>query len=62
MNPTIWWQSKQLWAAVIVAVATAVQAKYGFVIDPATQGYIVSAIMVILRLVTIGPVAAKKEQ
>jgi hypothetical protein len=62
MDGTVWYHSKQLWAAVIVAAATAIQVKYGFVIDPATQGYIVSAIMVILRLVTVGPVVAKVDK
>jgi predicted membrane chloride channel (bestrophin family) len=60
MNSTVWWESKQLWGALIIFVATLAQAKWGFVIDPLTQGYIVSAIIVILRLVTKGPVTATK--
>ena len=60
MNGTVWYQSKQLWGALLVFVATLAQAKWGFVIDPVTQGYIVSAIIVILRLITNGPVTATK--
>ena len=60
MESTVWWESKQLWGALIIFVATLAQAKWGFVIDPLTQGYIVSGIIVILRLITKGPVTMTK--
>jgi hypothetical protein len=60
-NSTVWYQSKQLWGALLVLIATLAQAKWGLIIDPITQGYIVSAIIVILRLITTGPVTATKE-
>lgn len=60
MNDKIWYQSKALWVSVIALVATAIQAKYGFVVDPIYQGYALGAIMFILRLITIGPVTLTK--
>ena len=60
MESKVWWQSKQMWVAVIAAIATAVQAKYGFIISPEYQGYILTALMVILRAVTTEPVTLTK--
>ena len=60
MNNTVWWQSKTLWVSVVAVVATAVQAKYGFVVSPEYQGYALGIIMFILRLITIGPITATK--
>ena len=60
MDSKVWWQSKQMWVAVIAAIATAVQAKYGFIISPEYQGYILTALMVILRAVTTEPVTLTK--
>ena len=61
MDSKVWWQSKQMWVAVIAAIATAVQAKYGFVVSPEYQGYALTLIMVILRTMTTGPVTLTKQ-
>ena len=61
MDSKVWWQSKQIWVAIIAAVATAVQAKYGFVISPEYQGFILTAVMVILRAITTEPVTLRKQ-
>ena len=60
MESKVWWQSKQMWVAVIAAIATAVQAKYGFVVSPEYQGYALTALMVLLRVITTGPVTLTK--
>jgi hypothetical protein len=56
----VWYHSKQLWTAVIAMVATAIQAKYGFVVDPIYQGYALGAIMFFLRIITKEPVTLTK--
>ena len=55
----VWWQSKTIWVGLISLVATIAQAKWGFIIDPLYQGYALSAIMVILRLITNKPTTLK---
>jgi hypothetical protein len=60
METKVWWQSKSLWVAIIAAVATAYQAKYGMVISPEYQGYALAAIMFLLRLITTEPVTFGK--
>ena len=60
MDSKVWYQSKQMWVAVIAALATAIQAKYGFVVSPEYQGYALTLIMVILRTMTTGPVTLTK--
>lgn len=59
-NSTVWYKSKTLWVAVIALVASLAQAKWGLVIDGATQGIILTIIFIILRLDTVGPVTASK--
>lgn len=61
MESKVWWHSRQIWVAIIAAVATAVQAKYGFVISPDLQGYILAIFMVILRAITTEPVTLTKQ-
>lgn len=46
------WQSRTLWANLIAAVAFFVQQQYGYVIDPAIQGYILVGVNAFLRLIT----------
>ena len=58
MNSTVWWQSKQLLGALVVFIGSLAQAKWGLIIDPVTQGYIVAVLIVVLRLVTKGPLTA----
>ena len=60
MNETVWWQSKTLWAAAITLVATALQQKYGWVISPEYQAYILAAVIGILRAITTGPIVLSK--
>ena len=60
METKVWYKSKTLWVAVIALVASIAQSIWGIVIDPATQGIILSIIMIILRLETHGPVTATK--
>jgi hypothetical protein len=58
----VWWHSKQIWVAIIAAVATAYQAKFGFIVSPEIQGYALTVIMVILRAVTKEPVSLTKPE
>lgn len=62
MDSKVWWKSKQIWVAVIALVATALQAKYGFILSPETQGYILTIIMIILRIVTTEPVTLREDK
>ena len=59
-NSTVWWQSKTLIVAAVALIASLAQAKWGIVIDAATQGVILSILMVILRLISTGPVTVTK--
>ena len=61
MDSKVWWKSKQIWVAVIAMVATAIQAKYGFIISPDLQGYILALVMVILRVITKEPVTLTQQ-
>ena len=60
MNDKVWWKSKTLWVGLVALVASIAQAKWGVVIDPATQGIILSIIVILFRLDTKGPVTATK--
>ena len=62
MDSKLWWKSKTLWVAFIALIASVAQAKWGLVIDPATQGIILSIIVILLRLETKGPVIATKSE
>lgn len=50
-----WYTSKTLWLNLIAVIALVVQTQTEFVIDPETQGGILSVINLILRLVTKQP-------
>lgn len=54
--PKKWYASKALWVGAVALVATGIQAKWGFVVSPEYQGYALSAIMIILRIITKEPV------
>jgi hypothetical protein len=61
MEAKIWWQSKELWMAAIAFVATAIQAKYGFVVSPEYQGFALTIVFFILRsFSTKQPLSFKK--
>jgi hypothetical protein len=60
MDSKVWWQSKAIWVGLIAFVATVVQAKYGFVVSPEYQGYVLTAVMVLLRFITKEPVTLTK--
>ena len=60
MDSKVWWKSKTLWVAFIALVASLAQAKWGLVIDPATQGIVLSIIMILLRLDTKESVTINK--
>ena len=62
MDSKVWWQSKTLWVAFIALIASVAQAKWGLVLDPATQGIILSIIVILLRLDTKGPVTTTKPE
>ena len=52
MGSKVWWKSKTVWVGAVALAASLAQAKWGIIIDPATQGIILSIIMIILRLDT----------
>jgi hypothetical protein len=60
MEGKIWYKSKTLWVSIIALVASLAQARWGLVIDGATQGAILAIIFIILRLDTTGPVISGK--
>jgi hypothetical protein len=47
-----WYTSKMLWVNAIAAIAIGVQSHYGFVISPELQGYALTAINFVLRIIT----------
>ncbi len=47
-----WYTSKLIWAGLLTFVASLLQAKYGYVMDGATQGVILGLVVVILRVIT----------
>lgn len=49
-------ESKTFWGNTIALVAVFAQAKFGFVIDPATQMQILALINIVLRTITNKPV------
>lgn len=50
------WKSKTFWTNVVFAAGIALQVKTGFVIDPATQALVLTAVNTALRAVTKDPV------
>ena len=60
MNSIVWYKSKTLWVAFVALIASLVQARYGLIIDGATQGIILTIIFIILRIDTHGSVTATK--
>ena len=61
METNVWWHSKQIWTAVIAAVAMTVQEKYGYIVSPEFQVQILAGIMVLLRIITKEPVTWKNQ-
>lgn len=51
-----WYESKTFWANVVMAVALTVQSKYGFVVGPEIQGFLIAGINVLLRKLTKQPI------
>jgi hypothetical protein len=51
----VWWRSKTLWLNFIAVIATVIQAKYGLILDPSTQGIILATLNVFFRVVTKEP-------
>lgn len=51
-----WYESKTFWANVVMAGALAVQSKYGFVVGPEIQGFLIAGINVLLRKITKQPI------
>jgi hypothetical protein len=47
-----WYQSRMLWVNGIALLATLVQARYGYVIDPALQGILLTIANILLRSIT----------
>lgn len=51
-----WYVSKTFWANVVMAAALTVQSKYGFVVGPEIQGFLIAGINVLLRKLTKQPI------
>jgi hypothetical protein len=49
MDEKPFWQSKELIVAMVSLATVGLQSKFGWVIDPATQGYITVIAMAVLR-------------
>lgn len=56
-----WWRSKTLWVNAVALIASLLQLKFGLIIDPATQGVILTIVNLILRAVTNEPVGLHEE-
>jgi len=54
------YQSRTLWVNLLAAVALFTQQQYGYVIDPATQGLILTVLNMVLRFNTDSPVYVKQ--
>jgi len=54
-----WYQSKTFWINIVGAIGIAVQTQTGYIMNPATQGVILSVINMILRKITKEPVTWK---
>jgi len=52
MEAKKWFHSKTIWLNSIALIAALLQAKYGLVIDGATQGLLLTALNLILRAIT----------
>ena len=48
----IWYKSKTLWVNAISLAASFLQSKYGYAMDGATQGMILTGLNILLRLIT----------
>jgi len=57
----VWWRSKTLWVNFLALVATLLQAKFGFVLDPGLQGVILTSLNLIFRAVTKEPIGLQSE-
>lgn len=51
-----WYESKTLWANVVLGVALIVQEQYGYVISPDIQALVITGINVLLRKLTKDPI------
>lgn len=47
-----WYWSKTFWINAVMAAALSIQMKYGFVIGPELQAYIISGVNLVLRKLT----------
>lgn len=47
-----WYESKTFWANVVMALGVAVQSKYGFVMGPEMQGFVMVGINLVLRKIS----------
>lgn len=57
----VWWKSKTLWLNFVALLAAILQAKYGLVLDPATQGMILATMNLILRAITKDPIGLEQD-
>ena len=57
----VWWKSKTLWLNFVALLAAVLQAKYGLVLDSATQGIILATMNLILRGVTKDPIGLEQD-
>ena len=51
-----WYESKTFWANVVMASCVAVQSKYGFVVGPEMQAFLITGINLVLRKITKDPI------
>ena len=47
-----WYISKTVWLNVLATIAIIAQAQYGFVLAPEVQGYVLTGLNFLLRLIT----------
>lgn len=47
-----WYLSKTFWANIVMAAAVSAQMKYGFIIGPEVQAFIISGVNLVLRKLT----------
>jgi len=47
-----WYISKTVWLNILATIAIIAQAQYGFVLAPEVQGYVLTGLNFLLRLIT----------
>jgi len=55
----VWWESKTIWLNLMGLVAAILQAKYGFILEPAIQGAILTTLNLFFRSITNRPISLK---